>query len=352
MREMMKRLRHWIEGKLGGARERSRDLGSYRLVERLGEGGMGEVWRGEHRLLGRQAAIKIMKPEVLKGVPARRRDEWLRRFEREARATALLQSPHTVRLFDLGLTAEGTLYYAMELLEGVDLETLVERFGPIGPARTVFLLDQICASLAEAHEAGLVHRDVKPANIFLSRLGLEHDFVKVLDFGLVTGATRDGRGEGRITEVNEIVGTPSFMAPELVEGRRAIDARADIYAVGCVAYWLLTGTHVFQSAGRTPIQVMLDHACTPPERPSVRLGRPIPAALESLVMSCLEKDPEKRPRSGVELARCLKACPVGQSWAETEARGWWSAHLPELAGPRLRSEGYATTLVRQRVLAA
>ena len=332
---------------LGGRDASGNDLGAYRLVRPLGQGGMGEVWLAVHRLLQRPAAIKIVRPEML--AEAEQREEWLRRFEREARATALLESPHTVRLYEYGQAGSGTFYYAMELLEGIDLESFVERFGPMRPARAVLVLAQAAASLAEAHAAGLVHRDVKPGNLFLSRLGLEHDFVKVLDFGLVKGG--DEQRDVRITAADMVVGTPGYMAPEAVSGKVELDARADVYALGCVAYWLLTGTHVFGGADRTPLQVMLDHAHREPQPPSLRTEAPIPPALEALVMRCLEKDRERRPRDGADLLACLRqvARQLPAAWTEADAHRWWRRHLPELAAPHPRQ---ASTVARRPIAAA
>jgi serine/threonine-protein kinase len=254
----------------------------------------------------------------------------LARFEREARATAALRSPHTVSLYDFGAADDGAFYYVMELLEGLDLATLVERFGPLPPARAVHLLAQACDSLAEAHAVGLVHRDVKPANIYTCRLGLELDFVKVLDFGLVAGSKfARAPGAARLTGQGFIVGTPAFMAPEMVsEGE--VDARADIYALGCVAYWLLTGQQVFES--EKPMQVMIDHARSKPVPPSRRYSRPIPPALEEVVMACLAKAPAARPQDALELKRRLLAA-APEPWTPEHARLWWEVSLPALATP-------------------
>jgi serine/threonine-protein kinase len=315
------------------ARREARRLGSYQLIERLGRGGMGEVWRAEHSMLARPAAIKLVRSELLgaAGDPEEQKTV-LARFEREARSTAALRSPHTVSLYDFGVADDGAFYYVMELLEGLDLETLVDRYGPLPPARVVHLLAQACDSLAEAHSVGLVHRDVKPANIYACRLGLEVDFVKVLDFGLVAGAQfARAPGAARLTGQGFIVGTPAFMAPEMVsEGE--VDARADIYALGCVAYWLLTGKQVFESD--KPMQIMIDHARTAPVAPSRRFNRPIPPAVEAAVMACLSKDKAARPTDALDLKRrLLEAIPADQRWTQDHARGWWAANVPTLTGP-------------------
>ncbi|MEZ0228994.1 MAG: serine/threonine-protein kinase, partial [Planctomycetota bacterium] len=342
---------------LSVAEKKLKELGSYQLVERLGQGGMGEVWRAQHRMLARPAAVKLVnldhQEETTLG-----REQLLRRFEMEAQSTASLHSPHTVSLYDFGRTNEGTFYYVMELLDGLDLESLVKKFGPLPPARAVYLVEQICKSLAEAHAAGMVHRDIKPANIYLCRLGLEHDFVKVLDFGLVqkakgcTSCSKEGGDPSRLTAANTIVGTPSFMAPEMAEGRPDIDGRADIYAVGCVAYWLLTGTLLFSGPDKTPMKILMDHVGTPPEPPSKRLGRPLPADLEAIVLRCLEKDPRSRPPSASELGRLLREAAVEGSWAESEARRWWQENLAELAAKEVDANALSSTVVRSPVPAA
>ncbi|MCC7535834.1 MAG: serine/threonine protein kinase [Deltaproteobacteria bacterium] len=306
---------------LGREVARARQMGSYRLLSRIGAGGMGEVWRAEHRLLARPAAVKLVHADRY----ARRDgdlDLALRRFEREAKATASLRSPHTVALFDFGVTEEGSLYYAMELLEGMDAETLVERFGPVDAARAVHLLRQVCSSLAEAHAAGLVHRDIKPANIHVGRAGVEHDFVKVLDFGLVRPALDSG--EMRLTADGTMSGTPAYMAPEVITGRAEVDARADLYAVGCVAYWLLTGQCVFE--GRDAMAVVIQHATAQPVPPSLRTELPIPAELESLVMSLLAKEPDARPASAMDVVARLDAIHLSSRWDAADAAAWWQSH--------------------------
>jgi serine/threonine-protein kinase len=315
----------------------ARELGSYRLEERLGEGGMGEVWRARHRMLARPAAIKLIRPSL--GSPERT-TELQRRFEHEAQVISQLRSPHTVELFDFGVAERGTFYYVMELLEGLDLETLVRRFGPVPPERAIHLLIQACDSLAEAHASGLVHRDVKPANMLTCHFGLKWDFVKVLDFGLVKTAWSMG-DEQHLTSEGTITGTPAYMAPEAVLGANAIDARVDLYGLGCVAYWLLTGERLF--VGRTPVEVLLHHARTPPVPPSERSGRDIPPELEALVLACLAKDPEDRPTSAEWLAARLAECPTVGAWTPARAREWWEQNFTAAASAPLREPATATS---------
>ena len=308
--------------------KRAREMGSYRLVEKLGQGGMGEVWRAQHRMLAREAAIKLIRPAVLGGSRAQS-DEMIKRFEREAQATAALRSPHTIDVYDYGIAEDGTFHYVMELLDGYSLHALVERFGPLPPARVVHLLRQACHSLAEAHAAGLVHRDIKPANLFVCRLGLDVDFVKVLDFGLVKRQGRQRGGEA-LTMEGAFTGTPGFMPPEIALGGEEVDGRADLYALGCVAYWLLTGRLVFE--GATPMQLVLHHVRSRPEPPSRRTDRPIPEALETIVLRCLEKDPARRPASAAALARELALTGLAGAWSDEDARDWWT-RLPAPADP-------------------
>jgi tRNA A-37 threonylcarbamoyl transferase component Bud32 len=310
----------------------ARDLGSYELVERLGEGGMGEVWRARHRLLARPAAIKLVRPAMLGADDAPAARLALRRFESEAQATAALTSPHTIRLFDFGATEDGRFYYVMELLDGRDMASLVQQAGPLPVPRVLYLLKQICHSLAEAHARGLVHRDIKPANIFVCRMGLDDDVVKVLDFGLVQHvATRDSTQDltQSVTSLGKVVGTPAFMAPESLAGDGSVDHRADLYAVGCVAYYLLTGEHVFE--GRTPLQAMIDHVSTPPAAPSTRSRHPVPEWLDHLVLACLAKDPGDRPRTATEILQRIAMLDDGPNWTSAQARDWWQAQPPVVA---------------------
>jgi len=308
---------------LGTEVKRARELGSYHLEEKLGEGGMGEVWRARHRMLARPAAIKLIRPSVAGDARAGVSHEAVRRFEREAQVIARLRSPHTVELFDFGIAADGAFYYVMELLDGLDADSLLRRFGPIPPERAIYLLRQVCHSLSEAQSCGLVHRDIKPANIFLCRYGEEYDFVKVLDFGIV-GAVRDPADTSPVqTREDALLGTPAFMAPEQATGTD-LDGRADIYATGCVAYWLLTGQFVFTA--ETRMGLLLQHAQTPPTPPSSRTDLPIPAALDDVVLSCLAKDPANRPQSARELSRRLAEVEGASAWTQDRAREWWATH--------------------------
>jgi serine/threonine-protein kinase len=310
----------------------AREMGSYHLVEQLGEGGMGEVWRAQHRMLARPAAIKLIRPERL-GVGPEESRHVIRRFEREAQATALMRSPHTLELYDFGVAEDGSFYYVMELLDGFDLDELVEKFGPLPPERVVHLMQQVCASLGEAHAAGLIHRDIKPANIYACRHGREVDFVKVLDFGLVKHRAAAPEDD-KLTAEHVAGGTPAFMSPEQAVADQDVDGRSDLYSLGCVGYWLLTGTTVFK--GRTPLETMMMHVHRQPEPPSQRSGRAIPAELEALVLACLAKDPDDRPQSADELASRLQGLPVALLWTPARARDWWDAERPATAPVRSR----------------
>ena len=321
--------------RIGRRLHEAQELGSYHLVEPLGTGGMGEVWRAKHRLLAREAAIKLVRPELLGARTEAESRAVLRRFEREAQATAMLNSPHTIQVFDFGITQDGSFYYVMELLTGRDLESLVREFGPLPASRVIYLLRQVAHSLADAHARGLVHRDIKPANIYVCRMGLEYDFAKVLDFGLVK--VKHARpGDTLSTIDHTTTGTPAYMAPETILGDVEVDRRADVYALGCVAYFLLTGQLVFEAD--TSMKMLMQHLNTPPVPPSQRTELPIPRELDELVLACLEKDPDRRPQNAGELFRMAYNCRACEGWNAEAAAAWWEVHLPELTGPLAMAE--------------
>ncbi len=293
-------------------REAASDVGGYTLTRKIGAGGMGEVWEGRHRLLARPAAVKLLSNDDMTS-------SGRERFEREAQATALLTSEHTVRLFDFGTTEDGRVYYVMELLHGMDFERLVAERGPLEPAHVAHLMDQVCDSVGEAHEAGIVHRDIKPSNLFLSRSGLTREFVKVLDFGLVSvtgGMTLTHAHPG------DYIGTATCSSPEALFGRDQ-DARSDVYQLGCVMFFLLTGRNVFQ--GESVAACALAHVNDQPPRPSSIVPNEIPEDLERLIMRCLAKDPDGRPSSGKALRTQLRALECFGDWTEEEASGFAEA---------------------------
>jgi serine/threonine-protein kinase len=271
---------------------------------------MGEVYLAEHTLLRRPCAVKLIRPAVGGGVvPAAR-------FEREVRATAALTHPNTVEIYDYGRADDGTFYYAMEYLPGLTLEQLAERAGPLPPGRAVHLLRQVCGALAEAHAAGLVHRDVKPANVLVCTRGGIRDFVKLLDFGLVRGTDPDA---GRLTQLGAVAGTPEYMSPEQAEGQDDLDGRSDLYSLGAVAYFLLTGGPPFRRAN--PVQLLLAHARDPVPPPAG-----VPADLAAVVLRCLEKDRDRRFADAAALDAALAACRLDDPWTEADAAAWWNQH--------------------------
>lgn len=282
---------------------------------------MGEVWLAKHELLVRPAAIKLINPDTLAQNTEQQRVA-LARFEREAQATAALRSPHTIQLYDFGTSQSGSFYYVMEYLNGLDLERLVKDHGPLPPARVVHLLLQMCDSLGEAHDQGLIHRDVKPANVYVCRYGRRDDFVKILDFGLVK--SENGKEEDvNLTAEGTVSGTPAFLAPEQVLGDNT-DGRTDIYSLGCTAYWALTGSFVFQ--GKSAMATVMMHVNTPPSPPSTCGAQSIPEELDEVVMACLEKDPANRPQDADVLAEMLTACQIGDFWTKKQARAWWDTN--------------------------
>ncbi len=309
--------------------KKARDIGSYKLVKRLGQGGMGEVWVARHRMLARPAAVKLIRPEVL-GADERSRKTAIRRFEREAQATARLKSFHTIDVYDFGSTEDGAFFYVMELLRGLSLESLVTRFGPVDPGRAASLLRQVCHSLGEAHSNGLIHRDIKPANIHVCRIGssFDYDFVKVLDFGIVKAGDGQHFGETELTAEGVAAGTPAFMAPEMALGNATLDGRADLYCLGCVGYWLITGQRVFEHD--SALSMVVAHVQEQPTPPSQRTELEIPAALERIILACLEKNPADRPQSAAELDAMLASCPTDSEWNAEKAKDWWDLHMSEI----------------------
>lgn len=310
------------------ATDRAHELGSYQLVERLGAGGMGEVWRAEHRLLARQAAIKLIRPDKL-AASRRSSSPLLQRFRREAQTLASLESRNTISLYDYGVTDDGTFFFVMELLDGVDLDTLVQRDGPQPPGRVIHILLQALSSLAEAHDAGLVHRDVKPANLFVCRAADEVDIVKVLDFGIVQSARvvpQNGAQNGAKAE--PMLGTPAFMSPEQIL-QQPTDGRADLYGLGCVAVWLLSGQLPFKA--ENPLAMLLAHATRPVELAPL-MPSDVPPELLRILERCLAKSRDDRPRDARSLAAELRAIgvPETQRWSTERAREWWGRQATRL----------------------
>jgi serine/threonine-protein kinase len=295
----------------------ARSLGRYKLKKRIGVGGMGEVWVAHHATLDRDVAVKI-----LSGDWARRDATALARFEREVRATTELAHPNTVRVFDYGVTDDGVSYYAMELLDGESLASLIAREGALPPARAIHLVSQVARALAEAHAKGIVHRDVKPENIFVVRLAEEPDFVKVLDFGI---AQRAETGlDPKLTRTGALIGTPAWLAPETIRGE-VVDARADLYSLGAVLYCALAGKAPFD--GANPVLVVNAHLHDRPPRPSEKLGKELPADVEAVVLRCLEKIPGARYPGARELAEALAACADAGKWTRSEAESAWARRV-------------------------
>ncbi|HEY8073403.1 MAG TPA: serine/threonine-protein kinase [Labilithrix sp.] len=296
----------------------ARRLGAYRLVTRIGSGGMGEVWLAQQMPLDRPVALKLLKKRVLTEDAGA-----VRRFRREALAASRLSHPNTIRVFDYGASDDGVLYIVMELLDGLDLEALIARIGRLPPERVVHLARQTCASLAEAHAQGIVHCDVKPANVFVAHVGDDHDFVKVLDFGLA----RVLAGPGATTVATGIRGTPAFMAPEVVRGERP-GPDSDVYAMGALLYYMLTATTVFEAGNVT--HLITAHLEQQPVLPSKRLGAPLPTDLEAAIMRCLAKDRAARFANAKELEEALAACSVANAWTADDARAAWELVRPSL----------------------
>jgi hypothetical protein len=292
-------------------------LGQYTLEEKIGEGGMGEVYRARHAMLRRPTAIKLLRG-------ARASDRDLARFEQEVQITSRLTHPNTVAIYDYGHTPEGVFYYVMEYLPGLSIERMVELEGPLPAARVIYLLQQVCGSLAEAHGAGLIHRDIKPANVIVCERGGIYDVAKVLDFGIA----RDMQGKATATDAG-VSGTPMFMSPEALRGGRAIDIRSDIYSLGASAYFMVCGEHPFD--GDSAAEIAAQHLRDIPPRPSERAAVSVPADLEALIMRCLAKEPDDRPASVEELSAELAACAAAAAWSQEAARHWWQDHAEDVA---------------------
>ncbi len=318
-------------------------LGQYTLEQKLGEGGMGMVYRARHAMMRRPTAIKLLPPD-------KAGEASLVRFEREVQLTAQLTHPNTITIYDYGRTPEGVLYYAMELIDGVTLEAVVETDGPQPAARVLAVLTMVADALTEAHEIGLIHRDVKPANIMLCHQGGKHDVAKVLDFGLVKALT--DTEEAELTHAGTLTGTPMYMSPEAMTDPDRIDGRSDIYAVGAVAYYLLVGEPVFD--GKTVVQICSHHLHSEPVAPSERLGKPVDPGLEKLILECLAKSPQDRPQTAEQLRKRCEACRNVPPWQRGDADAWWEQHREAVCSrrPARRSKtGHSTVavdLARQR----
>ena len=321
----------WVIYGLRAEVREARRLGQYVLERKLGEGGMGEVYRARHGMMRRPSAIKLLRADRAGEID-------LRRFEREVQQTARLTHPNTITIFDYGRTHDGVFYYAMELLDGATLQRIVSIDGAQPAGRVVRILAMMCGALTEAHGIGLIHRDIKPANIMLCTQGGERDVVKLLDFGLVK-EFEVGR-EVNLTAASTVVGTPKYMAPESILDPDSVDVRTDIYAVGAVAYYLLAGVDVFD--GKSIVEVCSQHLHQEPEPLSAR-GLVIPAELEAIVLACLSKDPDRRPQSAAELRRRVEACPV-EPWDSAKALAWWREYQPDLDDDAVQSTAEVMTI--------
>jgi serine/threonine protein kinase len=286
----------------------SQKLGQYTLDQKLGTGGMGVVYKGMHAILRRPTAIKLLNVDKVN-------DDSIQRFEREVQITSQLNHPNTVAIYDYGRTPEGVFYYAMEYLDGINLQTLVERYGPQPEERVIHILRQICGSLYEAHSLGLVHRDIKPANIMFNRRGGEPDVVKVLDFGLVKAV--DDKKQTDLTSANALTGTPLYMSPEAIQSPQSVDSRSDIYAVGAVGYFLLTGQPVFSASNI--VELCQHHVTRSPDPPSLRLGKQVSPELEAAIMACLEKSRARRPQTTRDMILLMSRCPNANAWSIEDA---------------------------------
>ncbi len=306
--------------------EEGQRIDRYRLLDKLGEGGMGEVWKAKHQMLARPVAIKLIRAAKL--IKKSERDLASKRFEREAQSISKLQSPNTIRLFDYGVTGTGEFYYVMELLSGMDLDSMINRFGPLNPERVVMFLRQVCHSLSEAHNAGIIHRDVKLQNLFVCKLGSEYDFLKVLDFGIAKISKEEEDTE--ITKNGIAPGSPITMAPEIISSSTSFDVRSDIYSLGCVAYKILTGKHVFNA--KNSMEMFKHHLRSEPIPPSSVIDVEIPTDLEKIILQCLEKAPENRPKSMTVLRELLGNIVFATPWTQARAQKWWN-NVPLVDAP-------------------
>lgn len=291
--------------------------GEYEILDKIGEGGMGEVYRARQTELGRLVALKRIKDESLT-------EEDRMRFKREARTLSGLFSPHTINVFDAGIQSDESLFYVMELLDGVNLRELVEKHGAIEPRRVIHILRQAALSLAEAHSQGLVHRDIKPANLMVCRYGGEYDFVKVLDFGLVKGGKVDVQGDQEaITHAGALPGTPAFLAPEAVSGPAYVDARTDLYSLGAIGHYLLTARHLFEAD--SPLAMVRAQVHERPSLASESSPFALPRELDLLIDRCLHKEPSERPQSAEEMFVELEKLSVAHPWTRADAAACWDA---------------------------
>jgi hypothetical protein len=321
----------WVIYGLRAEVRQARQLGQYVLEQKIGEGGMGEVHRARHGMMRRPSALKLLRADKAGEMN-------VTRFEREVQLTARLTHPNTITIFDYGRTHDGIFYYAMELLDGANLQRVVAVSGPQAPGRVMRILTMACGALKEAHETGLIHRDIKPANIMLCTQGGERDVVKLLDFGLVKELAVEP--DVKLTGVSTLIGTPQYMAPESILEPDSSDVRTDIYALGAVAYFLLAGSEVFN--GKSLVELCIQHVHHAPQPFSER-GLQISGELEALVFACLEKDPARRPQSAAELRRRLEACSL-DPWTDEHARAWWLEHQAALNGDAAPSAAEPRTI--------
>jgi serine/threonine-protein kinase len=303
----------------------ARRLGQYTLEKKIGEGGMGVVYQANHALLRRSTAIKLLSRE-------KTGETNLKRFEQEVRLTARLTHPNTVTVFDFGHTPDGLFYYAMELLDGANLDEVIKVGGAMPAGRTLKVLAELSSALEEAHGIGLIHRDIKPGNVILCKQGGKPDVAKLVDFGLVKELA--GAGEAGITKPDAVIGTPLYLAPEVAKSPDEVSERSDLYALGAIGYFLITGKNVFE--GGSLAEIVGHHLHTEPQPPSQKLGKPIAADVEALILQCLAKSPADRPASARELHLRITACGDHGSWSEDDARAWWEKHSAEMARVRER----------------